>query len=100
MFRIPITDDNTNMVSSISLHSTHADLSHEATLIIWDELPMVNKAAWECVHMLCCDIMHQHDLPFGGKPIIGCGDFHPVAPVIAGSGKMATLAASVKSSQL
>ncbi|KAI6021558.1 DNA helicase Pif1 like protein, partial [Pisolithus microcarpus] len=66
MFGIPVTDDNCNLKSFISPHSARADLIREATIIIWDELPMANKAAWECIHDLCCNIMQRNDLPFGG----------------------------------
>jgi hypothetical protein len=38
--------------------------------------------------------------PFGGKTIIGVGDFRQVAPVIPGAGPSEILAASIKSSSL
>jgi PIF1-like helicase len=38
--------------------------------------------------------------PFGGKTILGIGDFHQVAPVIPGAGPSEILAASIKSSSL
>jgi hypothetical protein len=37
---------------------------------------------------------------FGGKTILGIGDFHQVAPVIPGAGPSEILAASIKSSSL
>jgi len=60
---------------------------------------MANKAAWECVHNLCCSITGKQQ-PFGGIPFIGAGDFRQVAPVIHGGDESATLMASVKSSFL
>ncbi|KAG1780457.1 hypothetical protein EV702DRAFT_949544, partial [Suillus placidus] len=59
-----------------------ADLIRNASAIIWDELLMANKAAWECVNDLCCQIMNVYNKPFGGIPIIGLGNFRQVAPVI------------------
>jgi hypothetical protein len=38
--------------------------------------------------------------PFGGKTILGIGDFRQVAPVIPGAGPSEILAASIKSSSL
>lgn len=100
LFGIPVTDDNTDVHSSVPPHSPHADLIREACTIIWDELPMANKASWECAHQLCCRIMQHFDVPFGGKIIIGSGDFGQVAPVVPGCGEIASLTASVKTSPL
>jgi hypothetical protein len=100
MFGIPVTEDNVDLHSTIHPFSARADLIRNASAIIWDELPMANKAAWECVDDLCRRIMNVYDRPFGGIPIIGLGDFRQVAPVVSGAGEVASLAASVKSSPL
>ena len=91
-FQLPTT---TSTFTQIGPFSSRADLIRAATAIIWDELPMANKAAWECVHHLCCMIRRNHR-PFGGIPFIGIRDFRQVAPVVKGCGE----AASVKSSPL
>ncbi|KAF8132380.1 hypothetical protein EV363DRAFT_1583341 [Boletus edulis] len=44
--------------------------------------------------------MGRFDPPFGGKPLIGSGDFCQVVPVVKGGGECATLGVSVKSSRL
>ncbi|KAF9235331.1 hypothetical protein BU15DRAFT_51504, partial [Melanogaster broomeanus] len=72
-----------------------ADLIHHADLTIWDELLMMNKAGWEAADELCRSICHHRHTLFGGKSIVGLGDFRQVAPVVAGGGETATLAASV-----
>ncbi|KAG1758140.1 PIF1-like helicase-domain-containing protein, partial [Suillus occidentalis] len=100
MFGIPVTEDSVDLHSTIHPFSARADLIRNASAIIWDELPMANKAAWECVDDLCRRIMNVYDRPFGGIPIIGLGDFRQVAPVVSGAGEIASLAASVKSSSL
>ena len=100
MFGIPITEESTNLRSSVHPFSTCVELICNAYAIIWDELPMANKAAWECVDELCHHIMNIFNKPFGGIPFIGLGDFHQVAPVISGAGEWPSLAASVKSSSL
>jgi hypothetical protein len=100
MFGIPVTEDSTDLHSTIHPFSARADLIRHATAIIWDELPMANRAAWECVDNICRQIMNVWDKPFGGIPLIGLGDFRQVAPVVSGAGEFASLAASVKSSRL
>ncbi|KAF8136546.1 hypothetical protein EV363DRAFT_1158355, partial [Boletus edulis] len=49
----------------------------EAMVIIWDELPMANKAAWDCVDLLCHHVMQHFNLPFGGKLLIGSAIARP-----------------------
>jgi hypothetical protein len=100
MFGIPVTEESTDLRSSIHPFSARAELIRSADAIIWDELPMANKAAWECVEELCRRIMNVYDKPFGGIPFIGLGDFRQVAPVVSGAGEWPSLAASVKSSSL
>ncbi|OBZ79596.1 ATP-dependent DNA helicase PIF1 [Grifola frondosa] len=99
MFGIPVSDNNIGLHSLIPLHSARAQLIDSTALIIWDELPMVNKAVFEAVHHLCAEIKHS-SRPFGGIPFIGLSDFRQVAPVISGSGPSATVDVSIKSSYL
>ncbi|THH14982.1 hypothetical protein EW146_g5433 [Bondarzewia mesenterica] len=99
LFGIPVTENNINLQSKISVYSHRADLIRAASVIIWDELPMANRATWECVDSLCRTLKHC-DLPFGGIPFVGLGDFRQVAPVIPNGGPTAILHASVKSSAL
>ncbi|THH18147.1 hypothetical protein EW146_g2793 [Bondarzewia mesenterica] len=73
LFDIPVMENNINLQSKISEYSHRADLIRAASVIIWDELPMANRAAWECVD---------------------------IAPVIPNGGPTAILHASVKSSAL
>lgn len=100
MFGILVTEDSADLHSTIHPFSARADLIRNTTAIIWDELPMANKAAWECVDNLCCRIMNVYNKPFGGIPLIRLGDFCQVTPVVSGAGEIASLAASVKSSAL
>ncbi|CAG8452450.1 1585_t:CDS:2 [Scutellospora calospora] len=79
LFRIPVEENNINIQSSIKLNSTHAELIKVAIIIIWDELPIANKAI---------------------KFFIGIGDFRQVASVVKGAGKSSTINASIKTSFL
>lgn len=86
MFGIPVTDDAINLHSKIQPFSPRADLIREAEAVIWDELPMMNKAAWESVNDLCRLICNRAHTAFGGKTFITLGDFRQVAAVVSGAG--------------
>ncbi|CAG8839890.1 123_t:CDS:1, partial [Racocetra persica] len=74
---------------------TRAELINASQLIIWDELPIANKAVLEYIDNLLCQISKNDDL-FGGKLFIGIGDFRQVAPVVKGARKSTTINASIK----
>ena len=75
---IPILDTST---CNISKQSLLAKLILSASIIIWDEAPMVHKHVIESVHRTLCDIMECEE-PFGGKVVLFGGDFRQVLPVI------------------
>jgi hypothetical protein len=81
------------------LDSARADYLREASLIIWDELPMANVVAFDAVNSVLKSIMNCGD-SFGGKTVIAIGDFRQVAPVVKGGGPTACYMASVLSSPL
>ena len=87
------------MTCNIKPHSDRAELLRAATLIVWEELPMANKA---CVHAVdaLLRLLCNTDKPFGGKPFIGVGDFRQVAPVVRGGGLSAAIDASIRTSAL
>ena len=60
---------------------------------------MSNKSTVEYVNKLLQSIM-GNSLPFGGKVLIGLGDFRQVAPVIKNAGPSATFDTSIRSSWL
>lgn len=85
--------------SSLSVISDRAKYLHQAKLIIWEELPMANKAAVECVNSFLQQL-EGNILPFGGKLFLGLGDFRQVAPVVKGGGPRACYDASIRSSDI
>ncbi|XP_023898903.1 ATP-dependent DNA helicase RRM3-like [Quercus suber] len=80
-FKIPLTPD-ASFTCSISKQSDLAELIRRATIIIWDEAPMVNRRALESLDRIFKDIMEEN-LPFGGKVLILGGDFRQVLPVVS-----------------
>ncbi|XP_013616958.1 PREDICTED: uncharacterized protein LOC106323364 [Brassica oleracea var. oleracea] len=56
--------------------SYQANLVKEASLIIWDEAPMMSKHCFEALDRSMYDIMGKHiTTPFGGKVVVIGGDF-------------------------
>ena len=85
--------------SDIKTNSQRAALIQLATLIIWDEAPMANKAVLECVDAVVRKIM-GNDLPFGGKVVILSGDFRQTCPVIPRGQREDIVEASIRSSYI
>ncbi|EJT97541.1 hypothetical protein DACRYDRAFT_59008, partial [Dacryopinax primogenitus] len=96
LFCIP---DHIGILSEIQIPSGQADLIHAASLIVFDEMPGANKTTVEAIDMVCHHIT-SCDVPFGGLPFLGLGDFHQLAPVVKGTGETAALQASILSSPL
>jgi ATP-dependent DNA helicase PIF1 len=100
MFGIPVRQSSSELMSKISVFSGRAELIRQAALIVWEEFPMANKAAIECVDALLRQIM-CNDLPFGNKPFLALGDFRQVAPVLRDvTAPAAVFDSSIRSSSL
>lgn len=100
MFGIPVQENSSDLVSKVSIFSGRAEVLRQAALIVWEEFPMANKAAIECVDSLLRQIMRP-DLPFGNKTFLALGDFRQVAPVLRGvTAPAAVYESSIRSSSL
>ncbi|XP_057746540.1 uncharacterized protein LOC130965797 [Arachis stenosperma] len=104
MFNIPVelTEDT---VCWIEKDSAKAEVVRLADLIIWDEVPMTNKLAFEMLDRTLRDIMvsvsdKNKDLPFGGKVVVLGGDFRQVLPIIPKGSRAEIVMASINSSVL
>ncbi|CAN6829873.1 unnamed protein product, partial [Brassica oleracea] len=86
---------------TLSHGSDQSNLVKEASLIIWDEAPMMSKHCFEALDRNFKDIIgKQSNNPFGGKFIVFGGDFRQVLPVIPGAGRAEVVLASMNSSYL
>lgn len=85
--------------SRIGPHSEQARFLQSVEIIFWEELPMSNRAAIECTNALL-QLLMGNTKPFGGKIVVGLGDFRQVAPVVKNGGPTASLDASIRSSSL
>jgi ATP-dependent DNA helicase PIF1 len=76
-----------------------------ATLIIWDEAPMINRLAFEAFERTMRDVMNKmvagaSKFPFGGKTIVLGGDFRQILPVVPKGGRADVVHATINSSPL
>lgn len=104
-FRIPVECLNETSTCRISVQSERAKQLRNATLIVWDEAPMMNRFAVEAVDRTLRDIMSRNDsllknIPFGGKVVVFGGDFRQTLPVIEGANRAQTTAASISRSYI
>ena len=97
-FKIPLTLDASS-TCSISEQSDLAELIRRATIIIWDDTPMVNRCALESLDRTIRDIMEVNS-PFGGKVLILGGDFRQVLPVVPKGTKAEMIDACIVKSPL
>lgn len=82
-----------------------ANLIKETRLIIWDEAPMQNRYAFECLDRSLHDIMKSVNSsflnkPFGGISILLGGDFRQILPVISKGSRSDIVNASISRSPL
>ncbi|CAN7131656.1 unnamed protein product, partial [Brassica rapa subsp. narinosa] len=99
-FGIPLSPDEFSTCTMA--HGTdQANLVKAASLIIWDEAPMMNKHCFEALDRSLSDIVGKHrNKPFGGKVVVFGGDFRQVLPVINGAGRAEIVLAALNSSYL
>jgi len=86
-FGIPI-NPNDFTVCNIERSSNQAELLKEASLIIWDEAPMMSRHCFESLDRSLFDIIGGvGKKSFGGKVVVFGGDFRQVLHVIPGAGR-------------
>ncbi|KAF8112811.1 hypothetical protein N665_0061s0020 [Sinapis alba] len=81
--------------------SDQANLVKAASLIIWDEAPVMSRHCFESLDRSMKDILGNNDIkPFAGKFVVFGGDFRQVLPVIHGTGRTKIVLDSRNSSYL
>ena len=74
-FKVPVQGLGPTSTCNISTHTQLADLIQQASVIVWDEAPMMHRHVFEAVDRTLCDIMadvaaeNQYEL-FGGKVMV------------------------------
>jgi len=87
-FSIPLTPDE---YTSCRIKPKYdlANLIKKASLIIWDETPMMSKWCFESLDKSFFDIIGNKDNKvFGGKVVVFGDDFRQVLPVIPNAGEL------------
>ena len=99
-FGIPLSPDEFSTCTMT--HGTdQANLVKEASLIIWDEAPMMSKHCFEALDRSLKDIVgSKTKKPFGGKVVVFGSDFRQILPVIYGGSRADIVLASLNSSYL
>ena len=99
-FGIPINPDEYSTCTLIP-GSDQANLVKAASLIIWDEAPMMSRHCFESLDRSMKDIMGSNDnMPFAGKVVVFGGDFRQILHVIPAAGRAEIVLNSLNSSYL
>ncbi|EOA22562.1 hypothetical protein CARUB_v10003223mg [Capsella rubella] len=99
-FAIPLVVDDYSLCK-IKPNSDLANLIKEASLIIWDEAPMMSKFCFESLDRSFADIMgNACNKVFAGKVVVFGGDFRQILPVINGAGRAEIILAALNSSYI
>lgn len=97
-FKLPVPILDTS-VSSMRLTSPEAAALRAASLVIIDEVSMLQKDHLRCIDKLLRDIMGKN-LPFGGKTFVVGGDFRQTLPVKVRGSRTEILEICIKYSPL
>ncbi|CAA7052652.1 unnamed protein product [Microthlaspi erraticum] len=98
-FGIPINPHETS-TCNMEKGGDLANLVKEASLIIWDEAPMMHKHCFVSLDRSLSHIVGNEDgKPFGEKVVFG-DDFRQVLPVIHGAGRAEVVCSALNSSYL
>ncbi|CAN1142591.1 hypothetical protein LINPERHAP2_LOCUS13161 [Linum perenne] len=81
-----------NSCQQLAHDAVLARLMESASLIVWDEAPMVHRLSFEAVDRTLFDIMNMPTegpcyKPFGGKIVILGGDFRQTLPIVPNGGR-------------
>ncbi|XP_057428026.1 uncharacterized protein LOC130721279 isoform X1 [Lotus japonicus] len=104
LFSIPLSL-NEDSCCGIPQGSPKAELLQLASLIIWDEAPMVSRFAFEALDRTLRDIMRfklngGSEKPFGGKVVVLGGDFRQILPIIPKGRRPEIVMSTINSSRL
>ncbi|WJX54791.1 DNA helicase [Trifolium repens] len=98
-FGIPLNVDEYS-TCDIDTDDHLAYLIRRASLIIWDEAPMMHRHCFEAVDRTLKDIMKEDRYPFGGKVVVLGGDFRQILPVIPKGTRHEIVHSTINSSPL
>ncbi|XP_023770364.1 uncharacterized protein LOC111918985 [Lactuca sativa] len=94
-----------NSICSINRDSDASKLLKQTSLIIWNEVSMVHKHAFEALDHTLRDVLSfgnvsNSHITFGGKVIVFGGDFRQILPVVPNGSRQETVNVSLSSSYI
>ena len=99
-FKVPLnTHLNETPFCNIARGTALAELLKATSVIIVDETTMAHKTVYEAMDGTFQDIL-QNNMPFGGIPVLLCGDFRQLLPVVKSGTQAQIVKASIKKSYL
>ncbi len=98
-FKIPLNVNSTSRCFIQKRKDAVLELLIETALIVWDEAPMQQRAVFETVDRTLRDLLNC-DKIFGGIPLLLCGDFQQILPVVPRGSRAQIVEKSLKSSPL
>ena len=102
LFKIPVKEDEYDMIKiecDIPNSSQRAELFRQTSLIVWDEITMMNKHNIEAVDTVMRKIRNS-DIPFGGIVFVGAGDFRQIPPIVRNGTVEDIISSSIKFSPI
>lgn len=99
MFKIPIDGLTNESMCNVPKEGLLAKLLRRVNLIIWDEITMQDRHAFEAVDRTLRDIIDS-DHPFGGITVVFGGDYQQILPVVVKATREETIEASLQRSYL
>ena len=84
-FALPLGEGSA--YTGLPVQSERARVLRQAALLVVDEVTMATKEALQRIDKTLQDIMKEEnpacrDIPFGGKPVVLCGDWRQLTPVV------------------
>ena len=98
-FKAPLSMTRHSNGFNVARGSDLAKLIEAASLILWDEAPMMNRHYLDGLDEMLRDITRR-DVPMGGKSVVIAGDFRQCLPVVVRGGRGQVVCASIKKSPL
>lgn len=97
--KIPIKIFDTS-ICSIKKHTPYAEPIKQASLIIWDEVPMQHRHCIEAFNRTLQDLHDSQDVDFANTTFLFSGDYRQTLPVIHQGSREDVVAACFNKSQL
>ena len=93
-FRLPLFIDESTTIK-VKRNSKMWKKIYESKVIVWDEISLVGKHAFDAVDRLCRYVM-GNDNPFGQKCVVVGGDFRQCLPIVPHGHRAAIVEQTVK----